>query len=259
MLQNLCLLGYRSVWSSSVGDIHCPDLRTFTMESFEGAVESLISKPMPNVRHLRLIADGPVMLYIKLLNILPNFVSLKWIQRYDETVEAPNSRMAKVSHSCGHRPTLPRILLYSESLNLAGDATESIHVLNIIRQDWNVTLHVPEQTAMHAMLPHLTHLETLIVHPNCAHKSVDELLVDLSTHNSDFILACPQLKTVEINHGRVSTSALVGFVWRVKADMDDPVPGLMTSLKLSFILVDQDMCEQHVKTYTTQLTYFHSL
>ena len=53
MMQNLCLLGYRSVWSSNVGDIHCPDLHTLTMKSFEGAVESLISKPMSNVRHLR--------------------------------------------------------------------------------------------------------------------------------------------------------------------------------------------------------------
>ena len=100
------------------------------------------------------------------------------------------------------------------------------------------------------MLPHLTHLETFIVHPNFAHQSVDELLVALFTHNSDSILACPLLKTMEINHGRVSTSTLVGFVWRrVKPDMDGQVR------------VDQDVCEQLVKTYgsyTTQLTYFHS-
>ena len=262
MMQNLCLLAYRSNWASNMGDIHCPDLRTLTIKGCDEAVESLIGKPMPNVRHLHLFSGGPVMLYIKLLNVLPNLVSLKWIQRYEETVGAPNSRVVLQSlksltlvdiipHflACFYAPSL-------ESLNLAGDAAESIHVLKIICQDWKVALRhltitgeLPQKTAIHAMLPHLTHLETLIVHPNECN-FVDELLMALSPHNRDFTLACPQLKTMELNHGQVSTSALVDFVWRrVKRDLDDAVPGLMTSLKLSFIPVDQDVCEQLVKTH----------
>ena len=140
-----------------------------------------------------------------------------------------------------------------ESLKIAGDATD---ILKVIYEDWRVTLRhltitddLPRGPEIHAMLPYLTHLETLILHPD-EHNSVDELLMVLSTPNSALTLACPQLKTMEINHGQVSTSALVDFVWRrVKRDLDDPGPGLMTSLKLSFIPVDQDVCEQLVKTH----------
>ena len=132
-----------------------------------------------------------------------------------------------------------------------------MQVLKIIRQDRNVTLRhltitgkVPGNTAIHVMLPHLTHLETFIVHPYRENDTADELLMALSPHNRDFTLPCPQLTTIEINHGRVSTRALVDFMWRrVKPDLDDPGPGLITSLKLSFIPVDQDVCEQLVKTH----------
>ena len=263
MMQNLCLQSYMSEWTASLGDIHCPDLRTLIIEFCDEAVKSLINKPMPSVRHLQLISGGPARLCIELLDGLPNLVSMKWMQKYDRDLGAPNSRVVLQSlKSLTLVDIIPQSLEYFcapslESLNLDGNATEAMQVLEIIRQDWNVTLRhltitgkVPGKTAIHAMLPHLTHLETLIVHSYREHNSADELLMALSPHNHDFTLACPQLTTMEINRGRVSTSALVDFVWRrVKPDLDDPGPGLMTSLKLSSIPVDQDVCEQLVKTH----------
>ena len=251
---------------ANMGDIHCPDLRTLTIKSCDEAVESLIGKPMPNVRHLHLLSGGPVMLYIKAFERFaqsrPSLFEMDTEVRRNRRGAGPNSRVVLQSlksltlldiipHflACFYAPSL-------ESLNLAGDAAESIHVLKIICQDWKVALRhltmtgkLPEKTAIHTMLPQLTHLETLIVHTN-EDNFVDELLIALSPHNRDFTLACPQLKTMEMNHGQVSTSALVDFVWRrVKRDLDDPGPGLMTRLKLSFIPVDQDVCEQLTKTH----------
>ena len=79
MMQNLYILGATFKGAELFGNIHCPDLRTLTIINSDEAIESLISKPMLNVRDLHLTSDGPVVLYIKLLNVLPNLVSLEWI------------------------------------------------------------------------------------------------------------------------------------------------------------------------------------
>ena len=53
--------------------------------------------------------------------------------------------------------------------------------------------------------------------------SADELFIALSPRNHDFSSVCPQLKTLELRHMRISLGALVDFVQRrVKSDLGDP-------------------------------------
>ena len=106
MMQNLCLVGYPSGWTANWGDIHCADLRILIIEFCDEAVKSLISKPMPSVRHLHLMSDGPARLCIELLDGLPNLVSMKWMQKYDRDLGGPNIRVVLQSLEYFYAPSL---------------------------------------------------------------------------------------------------------------------------------------------------------
>ena len=81
------------------------------------------------------------------------------------------------------------------------------------------------------LLSHLKHLETLTIE---RFQNVNQLLIALSSHNPDSSTPCPYLKTVDISCSDNSEpDVLVDFVQqRVKSDLDDPAPGLVTCLKL---------------------------
>ena len=100
----------------------------------------------------------------------------------------------------------------------------------------------------HAMWVHLKHLETLLISDSFV--SADELFISLSPPNLDFSSLRPQLKTLELMHTRISMDALVDFVQRrVKSDLGDPAPGLVTGSKLSDVSVDE-VSAQLAKTHS---------
>ena len=102
----------------------------------------------------------------------------------------------------------------------------------------------------HAMWHHLQHLESLVIW-DLHGISGDELFIALSPPNRDFTSVCPQLKTLELSYMMISTGALVDFVQRrVKSDLGDPAPGLVTCLTLLRMRVDKEVSAQLAKTHS---------
>ena len=85
---------------------------------------------------------------------------------------------------------------------------------------------------MPALLDHLNHLESLTID---GVNHVDKLLIVLSPHNPGSSTPCPHLETIDMSRNLyLKRDVLVDFVQqRVKSDLDDPAPGLVTCLKLS--------------------------
>ena len=265
MMQSLTLQGLHILHKSRLARIHCPQLRTLTLWNCGKAVKSLISKPLQNLRVLTIIdCYGDDMLYIKLLQAVPNLVSLTWQQ-----VQLP-------SHSGIPRvalPSLKSLAFRGRQWNIAAwllryfDVPSLEHmefggfdhcqfdfhqgglnmVLDVIRGDGAVQLRrltlgmdALRGVNFHAMWPHLRHLETLAIKDPASNVSADELFISLSPRDHDFSSVCPQLKTLELSSLEISTGALVEFVQRrVKSDLGDPAPGLVTCLKLSNMWVSK--------------------
>ena len=252
-----------------LGCIHCPQLRTLTLWNCGKAVESLISKPMQNLRVLTIInCYRDNMLYIKLLQALPNLVSLTW--HWDNSELPPHDEIPRVAlpslNSLAFRgcqwEIATRLLRHFDVPSLEhmefkdfNDFDDfNVHrgslntVLDVIRGDGAVQLRrltlgrgALRGANFHAMWPHLKHLEIIFIKDPDSNVSADELFISLSPRDHDFSSVCPQLKTLELSCLEISTGALVDFVQRrVKSDLGDPAPGLVTCLRLSNMWVDKN-------------------
>ena len=289
MMQSLMLQCDEYHPKGQLGRIHCPQLHTLTLQNYDKAVESLISKPMQNLRVLTIINDrDDNMLYMELLRALPNLVSLTWsnsvrlrhrpgdgprgsgLRFYDEprvvllslkslTLRRGPWVQAIVAHflECLHVPSLEHLELgYHHLFNVHPQRPLNM-VLNIICGDGAVRLRrltlgkgALRGANFEAMWHHLKHLETLSISDADSDVSANKLFIALSPRNRDFSSVCPQLKTVELCV-EISTGALIDFVQRrVKADLDDPGLGLVTCFKLSNIWVDTEVSAQFAKSYS---------
>ena len=254
-----------------LGCIRCPQLRTLDLWNCDKAVESLISKPMPNLRSLY-YGNDDTMLGIKLLQVLPNLVELSWYHTElplpDEIprVALPSLKSLTVFNS--HWEITIRFLRHLdvpslEKLILGDCGSVNDHqgssnmVLDVICGDGAVQLRhlILDNSSLrranfHAMWHHFKHLETLVIR-DPRDVSGDELLITLSPPNRDFTFVCPELKTLELSYMMISMGALVGFVQRrVKSDLGDPAPGLVTCLTLLNMCVDKEMSAQLAKTHS---------
>ena len=92
---------------------------------------------------------------------------------------------------------------------------------------------------------------------------VDELFIALSSPSRGSSTPCLYLKTVDISYNvNLNQVVLVDFVQqRVKSDLDDPAPGLVTCLKLSDeICSDEKLYAQLVKTRSSSIIFLdHTL
>ena len=251
-----------------LGWIHCPQLHTLTLGNCDKAVESLTPKPMENLRVLTIInSRGDNMLYIELLQVLPNLVSLTWsdsgqpIDNEIPRVALPSLKslafrrchLEITTHLLRHLevPSLEHLDLGRFQVFNVGSLNT---VLDVICGDEAVQLRrltlgegALRGANFHAIWHHLKHLETLFIND----ASADRLFVALSPPSRYFSSVCPQLKTLELLHAKISASALADFVQRrVKSDLGDPAPGLVTCLKLSDMSVDKEVSAQLVKTHS---------
>ena len=262
MMQSLTLQGLKCFQEGRY--IHCPQLRTLTLRNCGiSTVESLISKPMQNLRVLTIIiCDGDNMLHIKLLRALPNLVSLTWrwcnteLLLHDEfprvalpSLKSLNFRRCQwdMTHLLRHLD-IPSL----EHLELGDFVRSNVEqgglnmVLDVICGDGAVKLRrltlgdgALRKANIRAMWHHLNHLETLSIKSADRDVSADRLFTTLSPRNHDFSPVCPQLKTLELSYLETSMAALTDFVQRrVKSDLEDPAPGLVTCLKLSDMWID---------------------
>ena len=288
MMQSLMLQCGRHHPKGHLGHIHCPQLHTLTLQNCDKAVESLIFKPMQNLRVLTIINDlDDNMLYIKLLRALPNLVSLTWsnsVRLRHHHGDGPSGSglrlhaeqevilrslksltlrrgpwvQAVVVHflKCLHVPSLEHLELgYHHLFNIHSGSLN--RVLDVICGDGVVELRrltlgkgALRGANFEAMWHHLKHLETLSISDADSDVSANKLFIALSPRNRDFSSVCPQLKTVELCV-EISTGALIDFVQRrVKADLDDPGLGLVTCFKLSNIWVDTEVSAQFAKSHS---------
>ena len=273
VMQSLTLQCCTFAPNGRLGWIHYPQLRTLSLRDCGGAVESLSSKPMQNMRVLTIINHrGDTMLYIKLLQALPNLVSLTWsdsrrplnneIPRvalpFLESLTFRRCRWEKTTHLLRYLdiPSLEKLMLVD--CGSVGNHQGSLNmVLDVICGDGAVQLRhlILDDSSLgganfHTMWHHLRHLETLVI-KDPHDVSGDELLITLSPPNCDFTFVCPELKTLELSYMMISTDALVDFVQRrVKSDLGDPAPGLVTCLTLLNMCVDKETSAQLAKTHS---------
>ena len=85
MLQSLAIHRTHRSWfnqgTSELGDIHCPELRTLFLCCFDTNIKSLTVRPLKNIHQVTIDRDDPPtenITCLKLLEALPNLVSLSW-------------------------------------------------------------------------------------------------------------------------------------------------------------------------------------
>ena len=230
---------------------HGPRLCSIILQYSENLVRSMVANPVQTVRHLEVgFSHGPTALYLHLLSALPNLVSLHWKGK-DETEQVQEAPSSVVLHSLKslrlhaagsamyllsflHAPSL-------ESLELL-HASETVSIVQALCGDGVVKLHHlhlfecfafesgPDVWAA-SMLGQLDCLETLIIEHS---DMLYDLLTALSPQDRDFSSVCPQLTTLVISKSDIPLGPFVDFVHRrTRADWEEAVPGLVTSLKLS--------------------------
>ena len=284
MLQSLALFRPFTVLyrhAVRLGDIHCPELRTLFLND---EIKSMTVRPFKNVHHLSvnqihdIYVDNGSLAYLKLLEALPNLVSLKWSSRSSNhctlvSVEVPSIVLQSLEsltlHLCCkgmmtsilkglHVPSLERLVLLVEECYDLTESTDAIcDTLDRLRH--LTLLNISLGSGVHALLNHLKHLETITIE-KLHGANLDELFIALSSHNRDSSIPYPSLKTVDISYsveGCMDPDVLVHFVQqRVKSDLDDPAPGLVTCLKLSFRrCYDKELCAQLVKTHSSSISF----
>ena len=280
MLQNLALSRSHSFGPNQdtfkLGDIHCPKLRTLFLRHVNYDIKPLTVRPLKNVRNLSidqlhdLHVDNIGLMYLKLLEALPNLVSLSWksysgyctlgsvkfprvvLQSLKSlTLDLCCKGMMTSMLECLHVPSLERLVLdvsrcydFTESMDAICDSLVQLRHLTLRNMD--LGRRVP------ALLNHLKHLETLTIKKLYA---ADELFIALSSHNRGSSIPCPHLKTVKISlQVYMKLDVLVDFVQqRVKSDLDDPAPGLVTCLKLDRTRYVEKPCAQLVKTQSSSI------
>ena len=105
---------------------------------------------------------------------------------------------------------------------------------------------------------HLRHLETLFINDHHNIALADDLFIPLSPPNRDFSSVCPQLKTLQLSYMIIRVDALVDFVQRrVKSDLGDPAPCLLTSLIMMNVWVDAAVREVFPQLVKTHSLSFH--
>ena len=276
MMQSLTIQCDGSIPELHLGCIRCPQLRTLTLWNCDKAVEHLFPKPLQNLRVLTIIDHhGDDMLYIKLLQALPNLVSLRWSNAgpllHDVIPRVVLRSLKSLTFESCLWETTKRLLTHLDIPSLEHLDLEHCRVVNAHPGALNMILDVIcsdgaaqlrrltlgdralRRANWHAMWHPLKHLETLSISGAHGIAPVNELFISLSPSNRDFSSVCPQLKTLELDlPGKISTDALVNFVQRrVKSDLGDPAPGLVTCLKLSYMmLVDDEVSAQLAKTHS---------
>ena len=283
MLQSLALFRPFTVLyrhTVRLDDIHCPELRTLFLND---EIKSMTVRPFKNVHHLSvnqihdLYVHNGGLPYLRLFEALPNLVSLKWSSRSSHyctlvSVEVPSVVLQSLESltlhlcckgmmtsilKCLHVPSLERLVLLVEECYDLTESTDAIRdTLGRLR---HLTLvEISLGSGVRALLNHLKHLETITIQKLYAANS-DELFIALSSRNRDSNIPCPSLKTVDISpsfKGCMETDVLVHFVQqRVKSDLDDPVPGLVTCLKLSYRAAHEEVCAQLVKTHSSSISF----
>ena len=273
MMQSLTLQCQKAFSRGSLGCIHCPQLRTLSLRNCDEAVGPLISKPMQNLRVLTIInPQGGDMLYIKLLQALPNLVSLTW-SNSGQSLDNEIPRVAlpflkSLAFRKCHWGITTGLLRYldipslvhldlSDFKNFKDDQGSLNMVLGVICDNGAVQLRrltlgngSLRGANFQAMWRHLKHLESLFIR-DPRNVSADELFISLSPPNHEFSSVCPQLKTLELSNLEISMGALVDFVrQRVKSDLGATRPGLVTNLKLLNMWVDKGVSAQLAKTHS---------
>ena len=283
MLQSLALLRTHGSLDFSTdlewGDIHCPELRTLCLCWVNAETISLTVSPLKNVRHLSIVQyhaeedDNGIWRFLTLLEALPNLVSLSWSCNSDFCTRVwvgPRSVVLRSLESLTldvcckgmmecvldslRVPSLERMVL------ILGDARSDINtdaMSHTLIQLRHLTLgNMRLWGSVPPLLGYLKHLETLIIEKYF--DNVDELFIALSSHNHGSSILCPCLKTLDISDVvNLSRKQLVDFVQqRVKSDLDDPAPGLVTCLKLSYRAdYIEEMCAQLVKTHSSSILF----
>ena len=231
---------------------HGPRLRSIILKHSQNLVRSLVANPVQTVRHLEVkFSYGSTALYLQLLSVLPNLVSLHWKGKEDreQIQEAPSTvvldslkslrlhttESAMDLISILHVPSLECLELLLDSQDdsivheiigtLCGDGMVKLRHLHIL-DGWPST--GPD---VGVMLCQLDCLETLIMESS---SMLAELLTALSPQDRDFSSVCPQLTTLVISDSEIPLGPFVDFVHRrTREDWEEAVPGLITSLKLT--------------------------
>ena len=277
IMQTFIICGRRPVYqrNDTFGDIGFPQLHSLSVFNYNGI--KLFVNPMENVHQLDInYYGGPIHLYLKILDLLPNLVSLRWHDVLRQPMQEEFFRvklrslkfltlecdMVRVTSylACLYVPSSPHLdpdpndMFNSHfSLNepphtFSGDRSINLRCLRLLNG-------IPSETKIHAILHQLKHLITLALNCQTDRRSVDALLLALSPLNQDFSSVCPQLKTVELTSVSFSSSALEAFVKRrVKSDLDYPAPGLVTSLALDSCGFRKDLRAQLVRAYSSSIT-----
>ena len=244
MMQSFTLQSWDLCPRGLLGCIHCPQLRTLTLWSCDKALKSLIPKPMQNLRVLTIINCYSGLTWQRDLSelsphdeiprvALPSFKTLAFLGCHEEMVYflrhlyVPSLEHMEFGcfdrfHSNVHRGSLNTVLDV-----ICGEGAVQLRRLTLGKG-------ALRGANFHAMWPHLKHLETLAIEDPDSKLSADGLFIALSPRDHDFSSVCPQLKTLELSCLEISMGALVDFVQRrVKSNLGDPAPGLVTCLKMS--------------------------
>ena len=235
--------------------------------------------PLENVHQLDInYYGGPIHLYLKILDLLPNLVSLRWRDVLRQAIQEELLRvdlrslkfltleyeMVRVTSylTCLYVPPSPHLdpdpndvfnshfSLNESPYTFSGDGNSNLRCLKLLNA-------IPSEKKIHAILHRLKHLITLTLDSQNDCRSVDALLLALSPLNQDFSSVYPQLKTVELTYVSFSSSALEDFVKRrVKSDSDDPAPNLVTSLALmESCRIRKELHAQLVQAYSSSITF----
>ena len=233
-----------------LGTFHGPRLCSIILKHSRNLVRSLVANPVQTVRHLEVsFSRGSTVLYLQLLSALPNLSSLYWNGKdYVEQVQGATvvlnslkalrlqtAKSAMDLLSFLHAPSLEclELLLGWGSVSmvpeiigtLCGDGVVKLRHLHILEG-----LTFESGPDVGAMLGQLDCLETMIIEHSAM---LGDLLTALSLQDRDFSSVCPQLTTLVVLHSKILPGSFLDFVHRrTRADWEEAVPGLVTSLKL---------------------------
>ena len=276
MLQKLTLLHDAS--NGGFGRIHCPQIHTLSLWTTDDSIKSLVDKPMLNTQRLSVLSPkSPITWHFRLLEALPNLVSMAWNLYEPNDTELPavpvvlqHLKYLTISSNEDHsaRLFLRSLIIPSlEYLDFAhyygSDIDQLNEALDILSEKGTIRLrHLilrntsPMRENVSPVLNHLMHLETLKL--TLQNRSVDAMLIALSPHNRDFSSACPKLKEVELSSVNVSVGTLIEFVERrVQSDLEESAPGLVTWLELSGIYcIDEGLCSRFAETHSSSVHLF---
>jgi hypothetical protein len=247
-----------------LGRSHCPELRSVVLSYSESIVRSLVGNPIPTVRHLVVRFHRPMALNLQLLSTFPNLISLHFSgEATVDDQEAPSTVILQSltslrvemagALSLQHLDLLSHLYVPSlQSLELV--AYNAVDGIRALCGDGTVKLrhlHIchGELHEIQPMLQQLNHLDTLIIEES---SGLEILLPSLAPRDRDYSPVFPQLTTLVIAKTYIPPGPFVDFLHRrTRADWEEAVPGLVTSLKLRKPDgLDMDMCQHFAETHS---------